>query len=175
MKKVIIGIIIGIVICTGTVLGTNYLYQASEVSYTPEDSEFDVDNVEGAINDLYDISSNKFKGILLIDNLPNFYQNIYDSVYYINSVGKISYTYFDGRSNEAGSYSRTYEYITATLRRQNNNSYLDIVALSDIEIASASSFVDPSTLTKETLKKGETKTFTINLIYGGTFMLFVNR
>ena len=34
-------------------MGANYLYKASEVSYTPENSEFEVDNVEDAINELY--------------------------------------------------------------------------------------------------------------------------
>ena len=53
MKKIIIGIIIGVIICTGTVLGTNYLYKASEVSYKDT-------NVESAINELYKIQVSEY-------------------------------------------------------------------------------------------------------------------
>ena len=61
MKKIILGIIIGAIIFGSIgVLGANYLYKANEVSYTPEDSEFEVDNVEDAINDLYSLTNKDY-------------------------------------------------------------------------------------------------------------------
>ena len=52
MKKIIIGIAIGIIL-TGTTVYATYKYQAGEVGYTPSNSNFKVDNVESAINELY--------------------------------------------------------------------------------------------------------------------------
>ena len=55
MKKVfILGIIIGgIIFGTSVYALTSYLYSANEVSYSPSDNSWNVDNVESAIDDLY--------------------------------------------------------------------------------------------------------------------------
>ena len=78
MKKgILIGIIIGIVL-TGTSVYAAYKYQASEVGYTPSNSNFKVDSVEQAINELYDSmsgptyidtsgSGSTYKGIIYLD------------------------------------------------------------------------------------------------------------
>ena len=53
MKKgILIGVIIGIVL-TGATAYAAYKYQASKVGYTPSNSNFKVDNVEDAIEELY--------------------------------------------------------------------------------------------------------------------------
>ena len=51
MKKIIYGIIIGIVLCSGIVYAASYL--ASDISYTPSDTSWKVSNVNDALNDLY--------------------------------------------------------------------------------------------------------------------------
>ena len=56
MKKFALGIVVGLFL-SGSVLAS-YLYKADEVSYTPKDNNWDVNNVEGAINDLYDKANN---------------------------------------------------------------------------------------------------------------------
>ena len=75
-EKGIIGFIIGLLV-TGTVVYAKYKYQASEVGYTPSNSNFNVDNVEDAINELYKkttsgatmetIEGATHKGILYLD------------------------------------------------------------------------------------------------------------
>lgn len=52
-KKLVIGIIIGLLL-TSTIGYAAYKYQATEVGYTPENENFDVDNVSDAIKELYD-------------------------------------------------------------------------------------------------------------------------
>ena len=51
-KKFIFGFILGMLIM-GTTVYAAYKYQASEVGYTPSNSNFNVDNVENAIEELY--------------------------------------------------------------------------------------------------------------------------
>ena len=54
MKKFILGIIIGgIIFGTSVYALTSYLYSANEVSYSPSDSDWNVDSVDKAIDDLY--------------------------------------------------------------------------------------------------------------------------
>ena len=51
-KKLLIGILIGMLMSVGVVYAS-YKYQATDVGYTPSNSNFNVDNVEDAINELY--------------------------------------------------------------------------------------------------------------------------
>ena len=54
IKNPIFTFIIGAIIFGSIgVLGASYLYHADEVSYTPKNNKFEVDNVEDAINELY--------------------------------------------------------------------------------------------------------------------------
>ena len=76
MKKYVLGLITGLLI-TGTVVYAAYKYQASEVGYTPSNENFNVDNVEDAIEELYDnisgptyiapLSTDTHKGIIYLD------------------------------------------------------------------------------------------------------------
>jgi len=54
MRKFILGTIFGITISVGLVYGAN-LYYAKDVSYQPNDSSWEVKNVNDAINSLYDM------------------------------------------------------------------------------------------------------------------------
>lgn len=59
MKKYIFGIIIGgIIFGTGVFAATTYLYSSDEVSYTPSDNEWNVNNVESALDSLRTQSGN---------------------------------------------------------------------------------------------------------------------
>ena len=49
MKKLVLGIIIGIIIYATAVYASNYLYQADEVSYEPTDTNWNVSSVDRAI------------------------------------------------------------------------------------------------------------------------------
>ena len=51
MKRFILGMIVGILLCSGIVYGIN-IYKAEEISYIPIDTSWEVDNVEDALNDL---------------------------------------------------------------------------------------------------------------------------
>jgi hypothetical protein len=55
MKKYIIGFMSGLFVCG--IIGVSaatYLYHADEVSFTPKNAEWNVDDVESALTDLYD-------------------------------------------------------------------------------------------------------------------------
>lgn len=55
--KVIVAVIITtLIVGTGTVYAT-YSYLASNISFTPTDSSWEVTNVEDALNDLYDLNT----------------------------------------------------------------------------------------------------------------------
>jgi len=54
MKKLITGFILGIIACSGIVYAANYL--ASDISYEPTDASWEVNNVNDALNDLYENS-----------------------------------------------------------------------------------------------------------------------
>ena len=53
MKKYILGILTGLIIACGFCVTAAVLYNSSEVGFTPTDSNWHVNNVEDAINDLY--------------------------------------------------------------------------------------------------------------------------
>ena len=66
MKKVFIfGLLIGILLGTGLVYAATYLYDAEEVSYTPEDASWKVSTVDAALNDI------KAKSGSALTNLKN--------------------------------------------------------------------------------------------------------
>ena len=52
-KKILIGVIIGLVI-SGATIYADMLFSSNQVSYFPVDSNWNVNNVESAITDLYD-------------------------------------------------------------------------------------------------------------------------
>ena len=53
LKSRVFLVIITILLTFGTTVGAVVLYEANQVSYTPQDSSWDVDTVEKALNDLY--------------------------------------------------------------------------------------------------------------------------
>ena len=71
MKKVLFGVILGIVLCSGIVYGVN-LYKSEDISYEPTDVSWEVNNVSDALNSLYENYSNNvisdLRGKTLIAN-----------------------------------------------------------------------------------------------------------
>lgn len=63
MKKIIFGIIIGIMLGSGIVYAAT-LYKANDISYTPSDESWEVSNVNDALNSLYSMKTeeNTLKG-----------------------------------------------------------------------------------------------------------------
>ena len=61
MKKYILGLITGILVCGSIGLVIAATYNAGAITYTPSDNTWNVSNVESAINDLKNISDNGFK------------------------------------------------------------------------------------------------------------------
>lgn len=53
MKKYLLGLISGIIICGGIGLVIAVTYNANDITYTPANNTWNVNNVDGAINDLY--------------------------------------------------------------------------------------------------------------------------
>ena len=76
MKKYIIGFIAGALFCTTIGVTASVLYNSSEVGFTPSDSNWNVNTVQDAINDLYAGSSFKFNTVPLANH--NYYQKEYD-------------------------------------------------------------------------------------------------
>jgi hypothetical protein len=66
--KLFIGILIGLVFGVSAAVGATALYNSSEVGFTPTDSNWNVNNVEDAINDLY---SDKIRPKLIYSNPSN--------------------------------------------------------------------------------------------------------
>ena len=52
MKKYIIGIMIGLIIAFSISASAIYLYKAKDISFTPNDINWDVDNLQDALNDI---------------------------------------------------------------------------------------------------------------------------
>jgi len=53
LKSRVFLVIITIILTLGTTVGAAVLYEANQVSYTPQDSSWNVSTVEGALNNLY--------------------------------------------------------------------------------------------------------------------------
>ena len=68
MKKFILGIIVGLLISGTIVFAANYLYKADEVSYTPSNTNWEVDNVDSAINELYSMINDANSALLSLKN-----------------------------------------------------------------------------------------------------------
>lgn len=68
MKKIIIGIILGMILCSGIVYGVN-LYKASDILYTTGDGV--ETNVNDALNSLYDLSKSSFISNIAKDSNGN--------------------------------------------------------------------------------------------------------
>ena len=68
MKKFILGIIVGLLISGTIVFAANYLYKADEVSYDPKDTNWNVDNVDSAIKELYNKISEANSALLALKN-----------------------------------------------------------------------------------------------------------
>ncbi len=66
MKKFILGIIVGLLISGTIVFAANYLYKADEVSYDPKDTNWNVDNVDSAIKELYNKISEANSALLAL-------------------------------------------------------------------------------------------------------------
>ena len=64
--KLFVGIIIGVIISTVVGVSATILYQADEVGFAPDDPNWNVNNLESALNDLY--VNGGSKGILLWTN-----------------------------------------------------------------------------------------------------------
>ena len=74
MKKYIIGFLIGLFVCG--IIGVSaatYLYHSDEVSYTPSNNDWKVNNVNDALNDLYErIANTEISELDLSDILYTF-------------------------------------------------------------------------------------------------------
>ncbi len=69
MKKLILGIFIGILVSGGVVYGAN-LIDSKDVTYTPNNSNFNVSNVKNSIDKLYDkIQNESIEKLELVANL----------------------------------------------------------------------------------------------------------
>ncbi len=66
MKKIVLGVFIGLLISSGVVYATT-LIDSKDVTYTPSDNEFDVSDVESALNELYDKINAKSNNPISID------------------------------------------------------------------------------------------------------------
>jgi len=67
LKNRIFLVIITMVLSVGTTVCATVLYEANQVSYTPEDSNWDVSTVDAALNDLYD-KKNMPSGYVFLGN-----------------------------------------------------------------------------------------------------------
>lgn len=89
--KIFIIIIITAILCSSISVYATYSYLAKDVSYIPSNDEFKVDNVEDALNELYELkktSNIDFKNAELLYNY--------------NSGGSFSGSYeFDGKHDKA--------------------------------------------------------------------------
>ena len=65
MKKIIFGIITGIILCGGLVYAANSL--AKDVTYKPDDETWNVSNVEEALNDLYKNSKSNDSSEIIVE------------------------------------------------------------------------------------------------------------
>ena len=52
MKKLLLGFLLGIILCGGITYGAN-IYQSNSIEYNPTDASWEVDNVSAAINSLH--------------------------------------------------------------------------------------------------------------------------
>jgi len=59
MKKIIFGIITGMILCSGLVYAASYL--ADDVTYKPDDETWNVSNVKDALDELYNGKSSELK------------------------------------------------------------------------------------------------------------------
>lgn len=90
IKNNIFGFIIGVLITSSVGIGAATLYFSNEVSYTPTDTTWNVDNVKEALDELYSIE-NEFK-----NNVSNGYS-------------LVSANFFSGQANvSSGSFSYTF-------------------------------------------------------------------
>lgn len=64
-KNIIIGFVIGIIVMSGVGVVAATMYYSNQISYTPTDTSWNVDNVETALNELYDEINNKVSVIYL--------------------------------------------------------------------------------------------------------------
>jgi len=85
MKKIIFGIVIGIILCSGIVYGVN-LYKSEDIQYQPSDAGWEVSNVSDALNDLYSNSSSETVLIASSKSKP-FNYTVKSGRYLIVAVG----------------------------------------------------------------------------------------
>ena len=55
--KIIIAIVITAIICISTTVYASYKYFAKDIGFTPKNENWQVDNLEDAVNDLYEIKN----------------------------------------------------------------------------------------------------------------------
>ncbi len=80
MKKIAFGFILGVLVCSGVVFAATLL-DSRDVTYRPNNSNFDVNNVESALDELYEKVNNKASVAL--------YSAAADEVYYYNNGNKV--------------------------------------------------------------------------------------
>ena len=97
MKKIVLGVFIGLLISSGVVYATT-LIDSKDVTYTPSDNEFDVSDVESALNELYDKINAKSNNPISID--------IYRGIQTIIEVNadEITFTANGGTNSYASTY-----------------------------------------------------------------------
>ena len=132
MKKVGLGIIIGIIIGSGAVYAATSLYNSTEVDYTPTDTSWNVSNVGAALDDLKASSGNALANLKntaiakAVGADGNTLTSVINKLGDITNNGKVtqslntstkSYTIPKGYHDGTGSVSLTTEEKTVTASR----------------------------------------------------------
>lgn len=68
LKNNVFTFVLGGVVFSGVTVGATYLYHSNQVDYEPTNESWKVDNVETALNQLYDIASDDTPNIIFLGN-----------------------------------------------------------------------------------------------------------
>lgn len=101
--KIIIAVIITAIICISTTVYASYNYFAKDIGFTPKNENWQVDNLEDAVNDLYErknIESGEaflltagFSGINGVHGYRNYGTDIYIKDLNFKNIKNFNYTY----------------------------------------------------------------------------------
>jgi len=114
MKKIIFGIVIGIILCSGIVYGIN-LYSANDISYTTSNGV--ETNVNDALNDLYFEQQNNTKKSLVFTSSP------VDMTQYTDRWAELTNADFKAGVTSAGSSAKASNGNTGTCSTNYSISY----------------------------------------------------
>ena len=140
MKKYLIGIIIGLIISsTGIVVGYNL--NSNDISFTPENNNWQVSNVEEAVNDLYDKSNlgdleiimskgNVANGTTITTEVGSYIFVSSPATTYATNAEIIIGTLYGGSFNNVGTYTCVFRATgtSVTITSDNNVNFSYIIA-----------------------------------------------